>query len=302
MQGAVGLLGPLERRTLSVLWLKSDRFERRYAAKLDRCASTAGASDSAAMEEAPAFVGSVLPAWLRDAVPAYTDAAAWGVGWLDDDAYTRQAALDRQMKRKLGKTNETGYVRPHLEAAERENFRGAVLALFHQDRVLMLVERRRDRARHAIKLRFVGGKRSHADLDAWQCALREFREETGGVLDVDATEPSMVAWNPLTRQALFVAHTADASAAAKVQGLGRPPESGPNLLPPEGPLTAVWVPIQLLLDAAFVRENVHKNAPHDHDGGFTAQVLDLYVASMRHTTTKSAANASSGARPCVRCP
>jgi hypothetical protein len=53
------------------------------------------------------------------------------------------------------------------------------------------------------------------------------------------------------------------------------------LLPPEGPLTAVWVPIRLLLDANFVRENVHKNAPHDHDGGLAAQVLDLYVASMR---------------------
>ena len=77
--------------------------------------------------------------------------------------------------------------------------------------LLMLLERRGTGAGASdIKLRWPGGKRSHRDADAWACARREFVEETGGVVDLPAEEPPRVAWNALTKQAVYVVHTRDA--------------------------------------------------------------------------------------------
>lgn len=226
------------------------------------------------MNETPPYVYESMPSWLWSALSAYEgdESSEWTVGWVDDAGWRREAALDRAMKRTLGLTSARDYIRPRLSKPERENYRATSVGIFRDDRALMLIERRRAGKNYSVKLRWISGKRSSRDTDAWACARRELGEETDGLVRITTDQPAGVGWNAITKQAVFASHVSD-DVAADIQALGRPPESRVGLLPPQGVLTAAWVPIHLLRDREFVRRNVHLN------GSVTDQMLSLLDAN-----------------------
>ena len=133
---------------------------------------------------------------------------------------------------------------------------------------------------HKLILSCTGGQRNSMEEDAWTCACREAREETGGLAWFATTPPAHVAWpgqskkstahknrhvhQECPRRAVFMYETSDGMLAERIQDLCRPPEGEKGLLPPFGaPLTAVWVPLDLFRDKGFRRLYLSKWADDD---------------------------------------
>jgi hypothetical protein len=120
-------------------------------------------------------------------------------------------------------------------------------------------------------LGLTGGQRKFSENeDAWTCACREADEETDGHAAMRsrvATPPAHVAWLGIEQlegsqwvegKAVYMYETADRLLAEHIQNLCRPPEGTQGLLPPQGPLTAVWVPLARLRDSTFRRDYLPK--------------------------------------------
>lgn len=81
----------------------------------------------------------------------------------------------------------SGYLRPDLDAVRRMEpppRESAVLAMLYeragQAHVLLMLRPEYDGV-HSGQVAFPGGRREPEDVDLWQTALREFREETGAM-------------------------------------------------------------------------------------------------------------------------
>ncbi len=157
-----------------------------------------------------------------------------------------------------------------LNEHDRKGFSSAHVVMTNRGRALMLICRNKD---GELKLSCTGGQRKkmreeEVDEDAWTCACREAGEETAGFaaeLLRRAAPPAHVAWlgcgpeNNFAGKAVFMYETADRSLAERIQNLGRSPEGEEGLLPLFAtPLTAVWVPLQLLRDKKFREIHIPK--------------------------------------------
>jgi 8-oxo-dGTP pyrophosphatase MutT (NUDIX family) len=199
-----------------------------------------------------------MPEWLQKALDS------WPLGWdADQDAaYQQDLKIRKTMKEALKKmpVSHDNYESALLNKAERDGFHAASIVMINQDRALMLFLREGD---GRIYLDLPGGHRACIAEDAWGCARREALEETGGKAELPTTPPASVAWEATTKQAVFVYDTSDELLAEHIQGLCRTPEGVHGLLPPSGPLTAVWVPLTLLRDPDFQQQYLdhHKSGP-----------------------------------------
>ena len=86
---------------------------------------------------------------------------------------------------------------------------------------------------------------------------RKPAEQVGDDYENHADPPEHVAWLAASKMAVFAVHTPNSSLAEEIQALNRPPESDHALMPPEGVLTAAWVPLEQLCDRTFVQTCVH---------------------------------------------
>ncbi len=200
------------------------------------------------------WIKSHMPEWLLQAMESWP--SGWGAD--QDAAYQQELKIWTTMKQTLKKmpVSRKNYESAMLNEAERDGFHAASVVMISQGRALMLFEREEN---GRILLGLPGGQRSCIAEDAWSCARREALEETGGQAKLSTTPPASVAWQATTKQAVFVYATSDVLVAEDIQGLCRPPEGEKGLLPPSGPLTAVWVPLTLLRTTNFQKRYLH---PH----------------------------------------
>ena len=149
--------------------------------------------------------------------------------------------------------NDDGELKP-LDAM---NFSAAGALLWHRDRgALLAVEDRKG----GLKYNFLGGKRDHAAETPRMVAVRECREETGGLLSQAAQcamleQPMPVVWSGTAKYALFVHELQDEDygIAERIAAIGgRPsPEHDANL---HG---VAFVPMKLLLDPRWRKVQMH---------------------------------------------
>ena len=193
-----------------------------------------------------------MPEWLLQAMESWP--SGWGAD--QDAAYQQDLKIWKTMKEALKKmpVSRENYESAVLKEAERDGFHAASVVMISQDRALMLLLREEN---GRIYLDLPGGQRACITEDAWSCARREALEETGGQANLSTTPPASVAWEATTKQAVFVYETSDELVAEDIQGLCRPPEGEQGLLPPSGPLTAVWVPLTLLRTTNFQERYLH---------------------------------------------
>jgi len=189
-----------------------------------------------------------MPPWLIEAL------RSWPERWPDDATYQSEKAARNKMKKELKEKliSSEDYVGSLLEP-EALGFHAASVAITNRGRALMLFERRGTRTRCRVALTFPGGKRDRMEETAWECARREAEEETGCQAQLPTTPPSHVAWSNSkdAKMVLYLSATTDDKLAERIQQLSRPPESNENALPPEGILSAVWVPLRLLVSESF---------------------------------------------------
>ena len=188
-----------------------------------------------------------MPPWLIEAL------RSWPERWPDDAKYQSEKAARNKMKKELKEKliSSEDYV-GSLREPEALGFHAASVVITNRGRALMLFERRGPRPRR-VALTFPGGKRDRMEETAWECARREAEEETGCQAQLPTTPPSHVAWSNSkdAKMVLYLIATTDAELAERIRQLGRPPESNENALPPEGILSAVWVPLRLLVSESF---------------------------------------------------
>lgn len=177
----------------------------------------------------------------------------WKCGWHEehDTAFkleqkTRQ--ICKQQLRCMQPVSREDYVGADLPSSERNGFSAATLVIINQNRALMLLERD---ASGKVLLGCTGGKRNQIREDAWTCARRGTVEETGGLAHIPVSFDEGVAWQARAKRTVFICSSSNHQLAERIQDLRRPPKGVPNMLPPQGPLTAVWVPLHLLNDVKF---------------------------------------------------
>ena len=222
------------------------------------------------------WIDDNMPDWLKQALYG----RPWSIGWGEkqDAVYQSEQRQQEACNQQLVKKPFTreGYVSADLEEVDCNGFSGANVIITNKKngefRALMLIQRQVDRLNGGYKLILscTGGQRNSMEEDAWTCACREAREETGGLAWFATTPPAHVAWlgqskkspahkdrrvhTHCPRRAVFMYETSDDMLAERIQNLSRPPEGENGLLPPFGaPLTAVWVPLALLRDKEFRR-------------------------------------------------
>ena len=232
------------------------------------------------------WITSHMPEWLLKAIESWP--SGWGAD--QDAAYQQDLQIWTTMKQTLKKmpVSRENYESAMLNEAERDGFHAASVVMISQDRALMLFERE---GNGRILLGLPGGQRSCIAEDAWSCARREALEETGGQAKLSTTPPASVAWQATTKQAVFVYATSDELVAEDIQGLCRPPEGEQGLLPPSGPLTAVWVPLTLLRTTNFQKRYLH---PHKSGPLMKAafRLMDFRGGDRRLESTEVAVSAS----------
>jgi ADP-ribose pyrophosphatase YjhB (NUDIX family) len=232
------------------------------------------------------WITSHMPEWLLKAMESWP--SGWGAD--QDAAYQQDLQIWTTMKQTLKKmpVSRENYESAMLNEAERDGFHAASVVMISQDRALMLFEREEN---GRILLGLPGGQRSCIAEDAWSCARREALEETGGQAKLSTTPPASVAWQATTKQAVFVYATSDELVAEDIQGLCRPPEGEQGLLPPSGPLTAVWVPLTLLRTTNFQKRYLH---PHKSGPLMKAafRLMDFRGGDRRLESTEVAVSAS----------
>ena len=188
-----------------------------------------------------------MPPWLIEAL------RSWPERWPDDAKYQSEKAARNKMKKELKEKliSSEDYV-GSLREPEALGFHAASVVITNRGRALMLFERRGPRPRR-VALTFPGGKRDRMEENAWECARREAEEETGRQAQLPTTPPLHVAWSNSSnaKMVVYLSATNDAELAERIRQLQRPPESTENVLPPEGVLTAVWVPLGLLGSKCF---------------------------------------------------
>ena len=213
------------------------------------------ASDTTSPSESDDTMGSDdddIDNWLEKHMPTWLIEAlrSWREGWSDDAKYQSERAARTKLKRDLKREpiSSEDYV-GSLREPEARGFHSAAVLITNQDRVLMLFMK----TRKAVKLSFPAGKRDRMEENAWECARREAEEETGRQAQLPTTPPLHVAWSNASnaKMVVYLSATNDAELAERIRQLQRPPESTENVLPPEGVLTAVWVPLGLLGSKCF---------------------------------------------------
>lgn len=199
-----------------------------------------------------------LHGWLHDRMPAWLLEAlrTWPSFWPEEieAAFQRELKMRKRCKQQLKslQVSRSDYTSEQLRPDDRNGFHSASILVTNQGRLLMLFVRVKN---GSVKLTCTAGKRNHMEENAWSCACRETVEETGGVADLraelEAASPTLVGWAATQKMAVFVHETACHDLAERVQELQRPPEGVHGVLPPEGVLTALWVPINELRDPNF---------------------------------------------------
>ena len=219
-----------------------------------------------------------MPEWLREALYG---SQPWSLGWTEEQESKYQSELrlgddweskadEKKLKATLRLTRQ-GYVSAELNSDDRKGFSSAHVVMTNRGRALMLICRNKKDGK--LKLSCTGGQRKKMreeedEEDAWTCACREAGEETAGFATKRlrrAAPPAHVAWlgcgpeQNFAGKAVFMYETADRSLAERIQNLGRSPEGEEGLLPLFAtPLTAVWVPLQLLRDKKFRKKYLPK--------------------------------------------
>ena len=204
-----------------------------------------------AVEQLDGWLQTRMPAWLLEAL------RTWPSYWPDETeaAFQRELEMRKRCKQQLKRfqVSSSDYTSGQLRHADRDGFHSASVLVTNQGRLLMLFVRDR---KGIVKLTCTAGKRNCMEENAWSCACRETVEETGGVAELrselDAASPTRVGWAANQKMAVFVHETARHDLAERIQELQRPPEGVHGVLPPEGVLTALWVPIDQLRDPAFL--------------------------------------------------
>ena len=220
-----------------------------------------------------------MPEWLKEALYG---SQPWPFGWTEQQDSKYQSELmvgedweskaDEKKRQATLRLTRQSYVSAELKEDDRKGFSSAHVVMTNGGRALMLICRNKKDGE--LNLSYTGGQRKKMreeedEEDEWTCSCREAGEETAGFaaeLLRRAAPPAHVAWlgcrpqhNNGAGKAVFMYETADRFLAERIQNLGRSPEGEEGLLPPFAtPLTAVWVPLQLLRDKKFRKKYLPK--------------------------------------------